>query len=72
MKTTRLGFSTAPKKVDAKRSARRNDRGDRFMKVKRFGGTNKVGHRKVTEDLGRFEIHILKDDSFNLAMQVIP
>ena len=42
------------------------------MKVKRFGGTNKVGHRKVTENLGRFEIHILKDDSFNLAMQVIP
>ena len=42
------------------------------MKVKRLGGTNRVGHRKVTEDLGRFEIHILKDDSFNLAMQVIP
>tara|TARA_X000000950_G_scaffold107147_1_gene135024 strand:- start:424 stop:642 length:219 start_codon:yes stop_codon:yes gene_type:complete len=72
MKITRLGFSSAPKKVDAKRSERRNDRSVRFMKVERFGGTNKGGHRKVTEDLGRIEIQILKDDSFNLAMQVIP
>jgi hypothetical protein len=72
MKTTRLGFSPAPQKVDAKRSERRNDRSVRFMKVERFGGTNKGGHRKVTEDLGWIKIHIPKDDSFNLAMQVIP
>jgi len=42
MKTTRLGFPTAPKQVAAKRRAGRNDRSVRFMREERLWcGSNK-------------------------------
>tara|TARA_Y100000589_G_scaffold96876_1_gene91395 strand:- start:1962 stop:2108 length:147 start_codon:yes stop_codon:yes gene_type:complete len=47
MKTTRCGFSKAPKQVVAKRSEERNDLSARFMREERVWNANKGGDRKV-------------------------